>query len=274
MEGKQKRRPESDALLFYYMNHAYGLLQQKYGLHRPMDEFDHAAAKIYFEAVSDMSVAMFGYLCMITMRESRHAYKDSRLEDLYSKYPSHFETWHKKIQDGTKSWEIFIDHPINMDLGSMVDFIYECFDTCGFDSSFGGVKWREVTHCLKRFVDGETSMEVMLDTSFTLAHNTGPIFNKGYYYLTQDNEKLMMILDCQRAGQIPQLVWSGIFDQHISPTMVEAFDSVSYLIVEQVEYVDVDWQKVMDLGAVGSYKGLVKPMVAPAEVEDTDEIPY
>jgi len=48
-------------------------------------------------------------------------------------------------------------------------------------------------------------LEMFVDTVWTLAHNNGPIFNKGMLY-TGYSGHLYTILDVQAAGQIPQLV--------------------------------------------------------------------
>ena len=67
-----------------------------------------------------------------------------------------------------------------------------------------------MTDCLVRFVSGEFSAEMMLDTVWTLAHNGGPIFNKGQFYACTANA--LRILDVQRSGQIPEAV---LFDHAI-----------------------------------------------------------
>ncbi len=81
----------------------------------------------------------------------------------------------------------------------------------GHHPSYGGPKWGEVADCLRSYVTGQTSAEALLDTAFTLAHNNGPVFNKGYIYKHHTN-RLIQILDIQAKGQIPQWVGASDFD--------------------------------------------------------------
>ena len=73
---------------------------------------------------------------------------------------------------------------------------------------------------------GTTSMEMLVDTGYTLAHNGGPIFNKGMMYTHYDSH-FLTILDLQRAGQMLDLLtgtnlhvlshtgqWQPIVDVH------------------------------------------------------------
>lgn len=56
---------------------------------------------------------------------------------------------------------------------------------------------------------------LLLDRAWALAHNTGPIFNKGFLFANQKSSDLMTILNAQRAGLIPGLIsfnassWGG-----------------------------------------------------------------
>jgi hypothetical protein len=46
---------------------------------------------------------------------------------------------------------------------------------------------------------------MMVDTGYTLAHNGGPIFNKGMMY-SGYNHNIYALLDIQRSGQVPEYI--------------------------------------------------------------------
>jgi hypothetical protein len=126
-----------------------------------------------------------------------------------------------------------------------------------FPGSYGGDPWSNIAKCLWMAMAGKTSLEMMVDTSYTLAHNTCSMFNKPllYQFGGADHSNLTQILDVQRSGQIPEMVldpkhWAG----------VDLSTLVCTPIIKQVKlevpgaFGDyVDWIKVEALGAVQSY---------------------
>jgi hypothetical protein len=105
-------------------------------------------------------------------------------------------------------------------------------------------------------VYGEFTPEMFGDTAFTLAHNNGPMFNKGMLYSNYSSE-FKKILDVQRSGQIPQYLSEKVFIGDVVPTyMAEA------VVVFPAELTGtVDWYKVEALGALGNYALLKKKQV-------------
>jgi len=74
-------------------------------------------------------------------------------------------------------------------------------------SSYGGPAWGGITDALVSMITGETSMEMLVDTGYTLAHNTAPIFNKGLNMYGHQDAHLLTILDVQRSGQMLDLMF-------------------------------------------------------------------
>ena len=105
-----------------------------------------------------------------------------------------------------------------MTIGKFCEALAWQFYHCKWAGGYGGKKWGVVTDCLVRFVKGEFSAEMMMDTVWTLSHNSGPIFNKGQFY-GMYGHNLYRILDVQRSGQVPEAV---LFDApikfHADPT--------------------------------------------------------
>jgi len=94
---------------------------------------------------------------------------------------------------------------------------------------------------------------MMLDTVWTLAHNGGPIFNKGHFYTTYGHA-LYRILDVQRSGQVPEgVLFDHVIGQYASPPFKKLMLEVKGRYGEAIgDY--VDWVKVEALGAVHKYE--------------------
>ena len=111
-------------------------------------------------------------------------------------------------------------------------------------------------------MDGKTSMEMMLDTAFTLAHNNGPIFNKGMMYSHYNASNLYRILDVQRSGQIPEMI---LYDKLGTQYNLEPVKALIKLVQEKVPQAFgtyVDWIKVEALGALHKYPDDIKAQKA------------
>ena len=109
-----------------------------------------------------------------------------------------------------------------------------------------------INDCLCRFVNGEFTAEMMLDTIWTLQHNGGCLFNKGFCY-THESSTLARILDVQRSGQIPEAV---LTDDQTQPFVQTELKSIMQALKAAFtgkigEY--VDWYKVEALGSVHKY---------------------
>jgi len=117
-------------------------------------------------------------------------------------------------------------------------------------SSYGGKPWGHIADTLKKLVLGETSPEMFTDTAWTLAHNNGPMFNKGMLY-KQYTQSLYKILDVQRSGQIPQLVREGGVDG-ITSVVKNVYENCAKVFPEEFSG-HVDWFKVEALGALHHY---------------------
>jgi hypothetical protein len=110
---------------------------------------------------------------------------------------------------------------------------------------------------------------MLLDTVWTLAHNGGPIFNKGMLFYHYNSTELVKILDVQRAGMVPNMV-AHADSKFVQPSHGELMVEVRKVIPEFGK-APVDWQKVQELGAVGKYAKVppkpatpkVKPVMDP-----------
>lgn len=89
--------------------------------------------------------------------------------------------------------------------------LYMCkavFSHGSFSSgSYGGSAWEDITDVAINIFSGRMSLYVGLDTAFSLSHNCGSIYNKGFlYYASAPTEIFNFVLDIQRSGQLMNAV--------------------------------------------------------------------
>lgn len=239
----KKAQPEISALKFYLSNHAWGLLQLRFSDHENLGDLDEVA-RVYHTGQHYEVTRMFYYLLVICTRETRHMHSGTKKENFYQKYPELAKFHNNKVADSTSFSTIkkmCLEVP-DVTLGEYADFLVDAFK-CGYSGGYGGAKWRVVAECAREFIHGNTTAEMMMDTAFTLAHNGGPIFNKGMLFKHYDSAELYKILDVQASGQIPQFI-SNATSGYASDFGVKGlWDTLANLI--GTEFIEpVDWAKV------------------------------
>ena len=247
-EGDVFAKPEGDALWFYVQQHAMGLIERNLDDDEPMGEYERFVVQ-YHEDIQRKMLRMFYYLIIICTRESRHASGHTGKETLFSKFPEMKDYHQNYVQDSSAESAVqsIIDNAPDVTLGEYTQFLVAAFTYPSYSDGYGGKAWRDVARPLRDFVQGKISGEIMVDTAFTLAHNNGPIFNKGMLYHGYNSNPFHKILDVQRSGQIPQLI-----AQHLS-------DLTPYITGSMIQYVDdfskldsgfsghVDWHQVKNI---------------------------
>lgn len=247
--------PERDAIEFYLQNHAVAILNQRFG---PEAELPPNVANVmndYHAMLAVKSVRMFYYLLLICTRESRHEksdYSSPLWGDLFNIYGEPVIIFHKSIKGSGSSGAVskFRKHPPKTLLKTYTSFLVDVFFKGKYSGGYGGPAWGEVAKVLRDYVHGTLSAEMMMDTAFTLAHNNGPIFNKGMLFHGYSNE-IYKILDVQRSGQIPQYVEDSA-SSSLTPRIKQMQASLKALIGGEFGGY-VDWFKVESLGAMKSY---------------------
>lgn len=248
-----KAKPESCALMFYMTNHGLALIRQRIGDYDALDKYGELV-DAYYERGSEMATRMFYYLLLICMRESRHLQSTAATGQYLHNQGLTNEAVSFMMQVvGQGSGSVvssFLKHPPNCPIGDIARATQMVFYKGKFAPGYGGKNWGRVADCLVEFVFGRYSGDMMLDVGFTLAHNNGPIFNKGMLY-QQYGSELRRILDVQRSGQIPQMIANGEtgFAKGDLKLVHKQFEKI--LGEEFGGY--VDWFVVEALGALGKY---------------------
>ncbi|QIN95303.1 hypothetical protein DLP3_140 [Stenotrophomonas phage vB_SmaS_DLP_3] len=251
-----KASPDGQALRFYGLNQCMAVIAKKYGQHGVLPPHMKAVAEAYVRELVAQTERMFGYMLLITTRESRHVH--SAKNDFEKKFAAQFgkaANDFNQLINGSGSdgaVERFLENAPDMPIGTYARSLEWCFFHGGFNGSYGGKPWGNIAKTLADAVTGVTSMEIMVDTAYTLAHNNGPIFNKGMMY-SGYTDAIYKILDVQRSGQVVELCRSGVMSAHLKEKdLLPLFDAVVKEFPEEFgEY--VDWIKVEKLGSVKKY---------------------
>ena len=245
-EGRVLAYPETEALSFYVQQHAMSLVERNLTPEEPVGKFGSFIEQ-YHSEIHWKTLRMFYYLLLICTRESRHA--GTGKTGVYKKYPGieYFHKNHVSDSSAESAVQAIMTNAPDVCLGHYTNFLVDMFTECNYSPGYGGKAWAEVATPLHKFVQGEISAEIMMDTAFTLAHNNGPIFNKGMLYKNYNSTAIKKILDVQRSGQIPQLIAHHYSDLSKFVTM----DLRNY--VEEFGKLDsgfggrVDWTAVKDI---------------------------
>ncbi len=245
-------KPESEAFKFYLANHAVANTQQRRDELEPLDD-ELDIVQDYQKYISDSGMRMFSYLLYICTRESRHVYDNYHWEKAKKEYGIPAVEFVKGIRGTGSSGAVakLVKNPPSSTLGEYTNLLEDVFFKGKFSGGYGGPAWGEIARVLRKYVHGEFSTEMMMDTAFTLCHNNGPIFNKGMFFSHYSSSSIMTILDVQRSGQIPQLIADGNFDQYIDIPLREFYNRTCKFNPEFSGY--VDWYLVEGLGAMQSY---------------------
>ena len=137
----------------------------------------------YHELMARKSIRAFYYLLWICIREARHnkSLADTKkMKEMADQFGDEFRSFLTQVNGGEAGISTkFLSKPPNMDIGTFCRGLAWQFYKCSWNGGYGGKKWGVVTDCLVRFVSGEFSAEMMLDTVWTLAHNGGADLQQG-----------------------------------------------------------------------------------------------
>ena len=251
------RSPINDAMTFYCLNHLTSVIKQHVSVNAPLNQYT-GVFQAYTEYCSKIGLQLFYYMFCICVQETRHL---SSIKHEYLNIPA--IDLFNSMQKGSSFdciTQIFNssgdDEKSNIKLGDVVSMLDVVFNDHSWPPSFGGKAWGHIAAQVGKFINGQITTEIFIDTAFTLSHNTGHIFNKGFFY--ENDGKMIEILDVQRAGLMPEYVRS--FNNIKIPIknkqyLISMIDIVSKL---QLFGDEVDWNKVHKAGPVGHYGSKIK----------------
>ena len=257
--------PDTQAAAFYTLNHCASVVRSKFTKNEPLPSWALQVMQSYSKELMLQSERMTHYLVSIITREMRHIKSPDGApvwSQTNNKYPGmgSFCRALKSVNEDAAVTKYMTDAP-DVPMSVYAAGMAYMFDNGSWSGGFGGKAWGKVAAALQALLEGKISLEMMVDTAYTLAHNNGPIFNKGMMY-DHYSGQFMMILDVQHSGQMPELmldptIWANSY----------AYDPAVQSLVKLVKanvrsaFGDtVDWQKVVDMGdpkKVGNYSSQI-----------------
>lgn len=199
---------EAEAMKFYLLSHAIGELEKKYHPHEILPASALAIVERYRSLLSDLFPRLVYYTLIVITRESRHLHSKSAMKSATDKISYGYFPFLESLPSGSQNAaSFFMSHPPLISLGDYVTCVRKVFHSGHFSSGYGGPAWGKIADALGKFIEGEFSPLTFIDTAWTLAHNNGPMFNKGFNF-SMNGKKIIKVLDIQRAGQIPAFVYS------------------------------------------------------------------
>lgn len=207
------RLPDDEAVTFYTLNHCASIVRKLFTENEPLPEWARQIMQTYTDVTLAQGERMLHYILCITTRETRHLKECTPA--FWTKVTKEFgEIGPALLQhissngDENTAMNKYMLSPPNITIGEytrLLSYAFHKAGGAGWNGSYGGKPWGEVTDAVVAMIHGTTSMEMLVDTGYTLAHNGGPIFNKGIMY-THYTGHFMTILDVQRSGQMLDLM--------------------------------------------------------------------
>lgn len=254
--------PTEEAARFYALNHCASIVRARFTVNEVLPAWAQAVMQVYLETTIKQSERLLHYMMCIITREARN---QGHMTDLGGKVMAEIEHQSPQMREFLEQikstaemqavgW--YMEQPPAVTAEQYVQAIAHLFDHGKWSSSYGGKNWGNIARTVLKVLTGVTSLETLTDTAYTLAHNGGPMFNKGMLYSSSDEikERLLMVLDVQRGGQVPELFldqenWAGLVRP---PGIVQIVEQVRHEVPKAIgQY--VDWQKVINASPVGEY---------------------
>ena len=226
--------PESDLIRFYLGAHILGVVESKFGIEAELPEAVAVLVEEHHRQMEEVFFRIFTYIMLISMGESRHGHKSSKLETISQKFGldvTNYATIITKSSGRSGARNEFLQS--DRDVLNFMEYCDWMFVECFTGGSYGGPKWATISNKATQVLNGEISPFTMVDVAWALVHNTGSIFNKNTIYTSEySTDGLTQLLDMQRGGAIPSLIKN--FDMYaqssgwaVSKNFSEAFiDSV------------------------------------------------
>lgn len=240
--------PDTQALRFYALNQIIGAMQAKFTPNEKLPAWGEQAVDLYCKELVSQHNRMFWYTFLVISREWRHTKNLSTVSAVKSKpYTPELKALHPLINDSNSESYLntWLKYVPDMPLVDYCTCLTHSFNTGCYGGGYGGKPWGNIAQTLWNYVEGKISAEVFIDTAYTLAHNNGPMFNKGMMY-SQYTSEFKVILDVQRSGQVCEGLWAAEFSKTSDTNDIRDLLKECRAELGIGDY--VDWYKVETLG--------------------------
>jgi hypothetical protein len=253
------------ALQFYALNHGMALLSAARHPYEKLTPAELSFVNTYHRLAGVAATRAFYYLLEICTREARHNLSltkshtsepvlEKNIQFLTKTFGPAIAAVHAGSGPGESSiMKAFFDQTPDVPIGLYCQSLQHVYYKHKWSSSYGGPAWGNIADCMFRFVSGENTAEMMLDTVWTLEHNTAAIFNKPTKLFGHNSEVLARILDVQRSGQTVEM---ALHDEAGAAQACPQTQTACFWLTQRFPGEiggHVDWFKVEALGAINSY---------------------
>lgn len=205
-------------------------------------------AYLWNQSCGQVARQLLFYTWQIIFREMRHgsimmtakAFNGQNIDPDYVKCIS-------QITSSSAGYMEAVDGIGHRSVGPLVAAIERHYRHGGWVGSFGGVKWADIAKVIVRYFYGDMSAMLAADRAWTLVHNTGPIFNKGFYFKFHDG-MLMNILNAQAKSSVFDVQDKLVGNSEYAHPCFNAFLDFQELAVSAIKTVKPDYEP----GSTGS----------------------
>lgn len=254
--------PDVEALSFYSLNQAVAVIQGAFTPNEVLPDWAEEIVDEYLKVLYAQYHRLLHYTFLVVTREWRHLKNLTTVSGNMGLQPLYADmlAFHPTISDTTyeSSLQSWLKVVPSKSLDDYLAVLVHSFDKGSWSGGYGGKPWGQIARTLHRHIRGETSAEVFIDTAYTLAHNNGPMFNKGMLY-SNYTSKFYKILDVQRSGQICEgLLSNELYGGSTLRGMIEALAKA----LPSALGTYIDWYKVEALGSLHKYPSEKNKQVA------------
>jgi hypothetical protein len=210
------RSPQDAAIRFYLANNILSDVVKVYQCNETLPDDVWLLINKCYKIYNDEGIRLIVYLMFICLRELRYhrsftgVTKNTIISNNDKNLISqdHINYLYSACVDANVDVLSAVEKNLPPgNLGTLITAIEYMFLKGDFiGRSYGGESWGFIANCLKNFIFGVSSLELLLDAGFNLAHNNGPIFDKDLVYVGYNCIQLLNILDIQLLGQIPNYI--------------------------------------------------------------------
>ena len=199
-------------------------------------------AETYVQRSTEISRRLFSFLLIITsymaqymgpQKDSFYTHIEQKYGEKYCQYLKHEfvgKNWNKysSLGGGQFFLKNLTDSLKNQSFtcGEFSQGLVSMFMYADWGQNRGLGKWDLITLCAVHLLRGEISLEQMADQAFSLCHQNGTIFEKGYFY-QRNTDDIYHILDVQDSGQIPQWIGQNLKSRYITDEVRHIYQIMS-----------------------------------------------
>lgn len=271
LKDHQIVQPEGEAIAFYLCSQAFAALRKKRRLHEPLPDAELDLVKSIYRNGNAAFLRLLYYVTVICVRECRHLKNHATVKN---KAPVDLKEAIEFINTVPDSAEQAMQHFLDgvsasLTMVRLAKAMAFAFHKGSWSHGYGGPAWGKIADTLVQVLDGEITPEMFCDLGWALCHNGGPIFNKGMFYLQFSKHQLIMLLDIQRAGQMPQYV--NTQTKNVTAPMKQFLHTVKTVIGGAEWDGPLDWEKVIAAGPQGEYEHFLTEAQKQAKLSESQK---